>query len=256
MLNFSLLPFACRPGVDRPDVREALRSRPRNTRNGRIDNVEIVDEFVAALRSLPWTYVVDHCWIGAENDVHIAVFSNDLSREIDVGDTVQAGVYLRNSESGMLSTLVCQRVFRKCCTNGALVECEKSQTLELARSPASSDWRTKLREVVTRCFSNEGIDVDAARFRATTRQMLMTPFEILCHLSAEGLISGDEQSDIQAAFDAAGDFTMYGLINAVTQSAHRLRASNDWLRAVQIERLGGEILRGDHNLRTWDFVRV
>jgi hypothetical protein len=69
------------------------------------------------------------------------------------------------------------------------------------------------------------------------------------------LISADEQSDIQAAFDEAADFSLYGLINAVTQSAHRLRSSDAWTRAFQIERLGGEILRGDHNLPVWDLVR-
>jgi hypothetical protein len=47
---------------------------------------------------------------------------------------------------------------------------------------------------------------------------------------------------------------MYGLINAVTQSAHAHRASDKWVRAFQIERLAGEILRGDHNVPAFEAV--
>ena len=50
------------------------------------------------------------------------------------------------------------------------------------------------------------------------------------------------------------DFTLYGLINAITQSAHEHRASDEWVRAFQIERLAGEILRGDHALPVFDAV--
>jgi hypothetical protein len=85
--------------------------------------------------------------------------------------------------------------------------------------------------------------------------MLVTPYELLRNLEAQGLVSGSEQSAIQASFDDAADFSLYGLINAVTQVAHRLRLSDAWNRAFQIERLGGEILRGDHNLPAWDLVR-
>jgi hypothetical protein len=76
---------------------------------------------------------------------------------------------------------------------------------------------------------------------------------LLCNLKAQGVISSEAQSDVQAAFDEAADYSLYGLINAVTQVAHRLRKSDGWTRAFQIERLGGEVLRGDHNLPagTW-----
>ncbi|HUG67394.1 MAG TPA: hypothetical protein VMM76_06565 [Pirellulaceae bacterium] len=108
--------------------------------------------------------------------------------------------------------------------------------------------------VIQRSFSGDGLDIDLSRFRATTQRMVITPYEFLCHLSAQGLITDDEQCDIQSAFTEAADFTMYGLINAVTQVAHGCRSNDRWVRAFQIERLGGEILRGDHNLPALDPV--
>ena len=89
--------------------------------------------------------------------------------------------------------------------------------------------------------------------KAATR-MLTTPYETLCNLVAEGYLSEDEQSEVQAEFDAVGDATLYGLINAVTRIAGRCRDFDDWKRAVELERLGGGILGGEHQPPVLDAV--
>jgi hypothetical protein len=109
-------------------------------------------------------------------------------------------------------------------------------------------------KVVESSFSAQGLDRDTARFRTAMAQMLTTPYELLCNLVAQGYISDDEQSAIQAEFDEVGDFTLYGLINAVTRIAGQCRDSDDWKRAVELERLGGEVLRGDHQPPVFDPV--
>jgi hypothetical protein len=122
------------------------------------------------------------------------------------------------------------------------VEFERSQAATLH----ASTWRPALESVVARCFSAAGLDRDAARFRATTNQMLVAPYELLCHIAARGLISDAEQAAVQREFREAGDATLYGFINAVTRVAGRLRESDAWKRSIELERLGGDILRGDH----------
>jgi len=248
------MPFPSSKDAGGSDIRTVLRERRRSESRDAIDNLQLLDELVENLRSLPWQFQVDHCHEN-NGDLHIAVLAADLGRNLDVGDRVNAGFFMQNSERGAFDTLACERVFRVACQNGALLECETGQSLEISRADGFMGWQKKLHEVVARSFSADGLDVDLARFRATTQQMVVTPFELLCNLESQGLISDDEQSNIQAAFDDAADFTMYGLINAVTQVAHRLRSSDSWTRAFQIERLGGEILRGDHNLPVWDLVR-
>jgi hypothetical protein len=244
-MQYSLMPFASMKGAGGADIRWALRGRGKG--QGGIGNLALLDELVEGLRELPWRFAVDHCE-EERGDLHVAVVAQDLARELDVGDTVHAGFYLQNSESGAYSTLACERVFRVVCSNGALVECEKGQTMEIGFGMEDGGWQEKLRTVLARSFSAEGLDVDLARFRATTQQMLFTSYEMLCNLVAQRLITVDEQLEIDKAFRKAADYTMYGLINAVTQVAHRLRASDAWVRAFEIERLGGEILRGDHNM--------
>jgi hypothetical protein len=219
-----------------------------------ISNLALLDELVEGLRSLPWQFQVDHCHED-DGDLHVAVFAGDLGRHLELGDRVHAGFFVQNSEDGALATLASERVFRVACQNGALIECEKGQSLEISSTGDTTQWQRKLQAVIARSFSADGLDVDLARFRAATQQMLLTPYELLCNLVAQQLIDAYEQSDIQAAFDDAADFTMYGLINAVTQVAHRHRRNDAWIRAFQLERLGGEILRGDHNLPAWNLAR-
>ena len=251
-MNYALLPFPTfskdAEYAGRPDIRDTLKLRQTSDATDGINNLDLLNHVVDTLRDLPWDFAIDHCY--EENgDLHLAVLAHDLGRNLDVDDRLNSGFFLHNSEAGKTDTLACSRLFRVACENGALLECEPGQTCTIkAGTQTNVDWRSKMTDVIARSFSGDGIDVDLARFRATTKQMIVTPYELLCHLSAQGLIGDDEQSNIQSAFNKEADFTMYGLINAVTQVAHGLRSNDRWVRALKMERLGGEILRGDHNL--------
>ena len=133
------------------------------------------------------------------------------------------------------------------------MECDKEQSFAVpATEQPPAKWEAQVTQVIQRSFDDHALKLDFRRFEANGNQMLVTPYEFLCHLAAQQLITDDEQSEIQSIFNDNADFTMYGLINAVTQSAHDRRASDQWVRAFQIERLAGEILRGDHNLPAFD----
>ncbi len=259
-MNYSLMPFLSMRGAGGADIRTALRERDSLARGANIRNLDLLDALVQELEALPWKIRVDHCQ-EHDGDFHLAVVATDLGRNLDVGDCVNAGLFMQNSERGAFATIACERVFRVACQNGALVECEATQSLQITPSKqmhvaGTQRWQKKMPEVIARSFSAEGLDIDLARFRATIERMLVTPYEFLCNLEAQRLISADEHSSIQAFFDEAADFSLYGLINAVTRVAHRLRQSDSWTRAFEIERLGGEILRGDHNIPAWDRVRA
>ncbi|TWT77420.1 hypothetical protein Pla123a_20810 [Posidoniimonas polymericola] len=258
-MQYALLPFSTRTRdhdyVGRADIRAALAERRRSIAETAIDNLELLDLVADKLQELPWRVMVDHC-IEQDGRLHLAVLAPDMGRNLVGGDEVNAGFYLQNSERSVCDTLACSRVFRVACANGALVECDQTQTLTIGSAERPpGDWQRRVVDVIGRAFSGEGVDIDAARFGSTMHQMIVAPFEFLCHLAAQGLIDDDEQSQIQAAFDDEGDLSMYGLINAVTQVAHGLRDNDRWVRSFEIERLGGEILRGDHNLPTLEFAR-
>lgn len=239
-MRYSLFPFPSLVNDNSPDICSRLRQRalPR----GGIGNLELLETTIELLRAAPCQIHVDHC-VEEDGDLHLAVVATNLGCEVSPGDWVQAGFCLRNSESGMFQPLVSERVFRVKCSNGMLVECESGQSTTLV---AQGDWKGQLAGVVERSFAADGLDRDIARFRMTAQQMLLTPYELLCNLVAQGVISEEEQCDIQHQFDQAGDETLFGLINAVTRVAGRLRDSSEWLRSLDLERIGGEIMRGDH----------
>ena len=243
-MQYALFPFPSLRDAGGADIRSALRQRRPGTLAAvrGIRNIELLDDVVDRLRELPWEIGVDHCH-EASGDLRLAVVAKGLGRDVDVGDVVQTGFYLENSEGLTFEPFAATRVFRVACENGYVVEAEQGRLVILS---AGADWRMAVAQVVDRSFSAEGLDRDLAHFRAAMTQLLTTPYELLCNLVAQGYISDEEQSDIQAEFDDVSDFTLYGLINAVTRVAGRCRDSDDWKRAVELERLGGEVLRGDH----------
>jgi hypothetical protein len=239
----SLYPFPARDAAGGPDVIDRLRSRtaPASSTPAVVPVVALLETLVEALRAQRLDIEVDYC---VENDgvVRLAVVARDLGRDMTLGDTIRTGLHLQASTEGTVPARVGERLFRVACANGAIVEFERAQAATLQ----ASAWRPTLESVVARCFSTAGLDRDAARFRATTNQMLVAPYELLCHLAARRLVSDAEQAAIQREFHEAGDATLYGFINAVTRVAWRLRESDGWKRSIELERLGGDILRGDH----------
>lgn len=260
-MNYSLLPFPCQPlAFDEtphepyPDIREALSARHRPENEDVIANVDLLDSVVESLRDVTLPFYVTHCH-ELNGDLHISIAAAEHGYEVTAGDEIRGGLYIRNSETKRFDTLVCTRIFRAVCDNGMLTECDKAQSFSVG--PAEQKpvgWQTEMAQVIQRSFDDVALKLDFRRFQATSDQILATPYEFLCHMVAQQLITEDEQAEIQALFNDNADFTMYGLINAVTQSAHEHRASDRWLRAFEIERLAGEILRGDHNLPSFDLA--
>jgi hypothetical protein len=258
-MNYSLAPFPTDPQATLdcepfPDIREALASRPKPGNGKALPNTSLLDNVVDALQDVASPFYVTHCH-EADGDLHISIAAALGGHGVTAGDEIRGGLYIRNSESTRFNTLICTRLFRVVCANGALVECDKEQSFEIldTESPPS-DWQSQVKGVVQRSFDEQALQLDFRRFEATANQMLVTPYEFLCHLAAQNLITDDEQSEIQTVFDENADCTLYGLINAVTQTAHEHRASDRWVRAFQLERLAGEILRGDHSLPALDAV--
>ena len=256
-MQYGFLPFATTRDAGGHDIRDALRSRqkPSFWKRPRISNLGLLDLVAEHLQSLPYKILVDFCTEN-DGDLHLAVYSPGVGHDIEDGDRVNAGFFVANSESCRFDTTICERIYRMACVNGALVECERTQTLVIGSRDNVRGWDRKVPEIVRRAFENNGVGADIALFRKTTEEMIATPYEILCNLVAQCLITEEEQSLITAAFNDAADLTLYGVINAITNTSHRLRENDDWVRSVHMERLGGQIIRGDHRIHSHRFVPV
>ncbi len=226
-----------------------------------VDTLELLDRAVEKMAQLPVPVRIEHCE-AEDGELYLTAVAPDLAREMSEGDYLYGGFFLATSETTLMDTEASVRIYRVACANGALVDAAEGQRLALPRVVKAGEadpyagWEEKLDRVIARSFDGGDLGTESRRFRATANQILATPYELLLHLRAQDLISEEEQARIQRAFNEGRDESMFALINAVTQTAHHHRDRDDWARAFAIERLGGEILRGDHQPPVLDPVLV
>jgi hypothetical protein len=217
----------------------------------KLDALELLDEIIGRLGTLPVAVKLEHCVL-EDGELHLTLLAPELAGEVNEGDYIYGGFYLAHSETTLADTEASVRIFRVACRNGALMDCSEGQRLVLPAIQAAgvpdpfAGWPDKLGRVLARSFDGGDVDLEARRFRSAVSQVLATPYELLLNLVAQGIVSEEEQARIQREFNEGHDDSLFALVNAVTFQAHQMRDRNDWRRAAGLERLGGEILRGDH----------
>lgn len=228
---------------------ERLRTTPlRREVTPRVSEVELLEGLLPLLPDMQPELRIQDLACEAD-DLYLTLVAPAVASEVREGDYVYGGLQV---VSGALEIEVAVRIHRVACRNGTLTDTAEGRRLviphrlEVGRPDPVPTWRVRLAEVVEQAFSGGTLDEETARFRRTLDELIASPYEYLLHLEAQGVIDAEEQAAIQRAFDREGDPSLYGFINAVTSVAHRLRDRRDWQRAAHLERLGGELLRGDH----------
>jgi hypothetical protein len=208
-----------------------------------VDNPDLLGVLLRALAKVRVEVKVEEC-VEQDGDLTLTLVAPELAREVGAGDMVYGGLYLASSETSLLDTEACARIFRVACANGAIVDHGEGRRMVLAKTGECGDWARRLEQVVAKSFEGGTMDEEAARLRRTLDEMLASPYELLVNLRAQGLVTDEEQARIQTEFRRADDLTLHGFINAVTRVAHvHFRAGG---RRFDLERLAGEILGGDH----------
>jgi hypothetical protein len=205
---------------------------------------EVLREAERGLDALPvGPVVVQHAAFDGQG-YYVTVFAPGVAAEVGAGDFVYGGMSVAHDPEG--TTEVAPRIYRVACGNGSLAEEGEGRRLEFASARPPLRWKAKLREVVEQSFSGGCVDEETRHLRRALAEVLPTPYEHLIHLEAQGLVDDMERSRIQREFDLSDDPTLYGLMNAITRIAHVHRNHAQWRRALALERLGGEVARGDH----------
>lgn len=194
-------------------------------------------------------------------DLSLAACAPSLAAEVRQGDWLYAGIALSNSEWTTAALEVKPRIYRAVCANGAISQEAEAEGFEIrkvpepARSPHAPEpaplvnrlkgFRQKLAQAFDLAFRPERVEHEASVNQAAASSVLVSPFEHLQHLVAQGLLSEEERDVAQRLFAGSDDSSLYGLANAVTAAAHGQRRA-DPRRAAFLERLGAEIVRGEH----------
>ena len=232
-------------------VRAFLSDRYR-----RLDNLELCAAVLPVIQEMKGANI-ESCEV-TPTRMYLKVVNKKLKSEVTVGDVVQAGFVISNSEVGLGSLRVEPLVFRLVCKNGLICKDAAQKKYHVGRQVnISEDSAYELYSEATleqddKAFFMKVQDVvrnavDSTRFKMTVEklreskqiQLSYEPVKSVEILADKFQLSENERGDILRKLFIGGDNSRYGLINAVT-AASKIAKTYD--RATELERIGGEIL--------------
>ena len=232
-------------------VRAFLSDRYR-----RLDNLELCAAVLPVIQEMQGAQI-ESCEI-TPSHLYIKVVNRRVKAEVRVGDVVQAGFVVSNSEVGLGSLRVEPLVFRLVCKNGLICKDLAQKKYHVGRQVnVSDDSAYELYSEATlaqddRAFFMKVQDVvraavDEAKFMLTVEKMRESTQIPLKHdpvksvelLADKFQLTENERGDILRQLFMGGDNSRYGLVNAVTAAS---KIAKTYERATDLERIGGEIL--------------
>jgi hypothetical protein len=220
-----------------------------------LDNIDLAMAVLPVLQEQP-DMRVESCQL-TETRMYIKALFPKIESDLDpkVGDIVQAGLTIQNSEVGAGSLSVDPFAFRLWCLNGCTTNVgqkrrhvgkrqgEEDNAAEFYRdeTKAADDqafWM-KVQDTVRASITQEGFEKIAQRMRDTKQQELGNPIDV-CEVAAKRFgLSDQEKGGILQHLVTGGDLSGFGLLNAVTRYSQDVE---DYDRASDLERLGGTII--------------
>ena len=232
-------------------VRAFLSDRYR-----RLDNLELCAAVLPVIQDMKGASI-ESCDV-TETHMYLKVVNKKMKAEVAVGDVVQAGFVISNSEVGLGSLRVEPLVFRLVCKNGFICKDYSQKRYHVGRQAAASDEEAyelysdetlrqddkaffmKVQDTV-RCAVDEAkfmLTVDAMK-RAMHIPLEHDPVKEVEVLADRFPLSQGERGNILRQLFLGKDLSRYGLVNAVTAAS---KFCDSYERATDLERMGGELL--------------
>ncbi len=224
----------------------------------RIDNVQVAETVLPIISQLNGAEIKS-CEV-TENRMYLKVVSPKLSAEVKVGDVVQAGLLISNSEIGNGSVMVAPLIYRLVCTNGMIAhdrdlnryrkhhvgrvnEIDAEYTVLRDETVEAEDkaLMMRLQDAVSSAISDAVFAelVDKMREATTTKIEAKSVPRVVELVSKEVGIQQGEQESILGHLIEGGDLSLYGLGNAVTRAAQDVKSYD---RSTELESIGYKVM--------------
>ncbi len=222
-----------------------------------IDNFEIATAVLPIIMEMQGARF-ESCNL-SENYLYIKVVNPRLTGEVRVGDVVQAGIVISNSETGLGAVNVQPLVYRLACLNGMVVNDASTRTRRnhVGRANSTDEnfalYSQETLEQDSKAFMMKVQDtvkaaVDEARFakvldtmkESTQAKLDTSDIPALVKLTGSnfGLTDAEGKGVLQHLLEDA-DYTLYGLANAVTRFSQDV---DDYDRASKLEVIGYNVM--------------
>ena len=221
----------------------------------RIDNVQIVQTTLPIIGHMDGAKV-ESCEI-TETKMYIKVVNPRLQEEVRVGDVVQSGIIISNSEVGRGSVNVSPLIYRLACSNGMIAQDSQVRKYHIGRANDMdydmSIYRDETLEADDHAFLLKVRDAvnaafDHAMFARLVQQMrdateariepIAVPKVVELTSKQFGITSWENGGVLGHLIDG-GDLTLYGVANAVTRYAQDI---DSYDRSTELEATGYRIL--------------
>jgi hypothetical protein len=220
----------------------------------RLDNADLMEQAVLpSLGEIPGL----HFQLASLTDekLHLNVLLPRLSAEVAVGDVVQAGVQITNSEVGQGRLRVMPRLWRLACLNGLLVAAEGMATYHVGRKAEEDAYEIYADDTLAaddRAYFLKVRDavrasLDEARFEqiveslreTTTGPKVADPVAATKVLGKTFDLTDGETSSVLLRLASGGDLSRWGMVNALTAAA---KDADEFDRQADLELAGGALV--------------
>lgn len=181
----------------------------------------------------PWVKDTEVEWYSFDDySTHVRLTLPETYEEIKVGDAVQKGIHITNSEVGVRSVTIQAVVIRLVCKNGLLSAFKKS------RSHVGDPQR--LEEHVKYMIEEAVLDSDSllAKYKQSLDIAIEEPTDALKQIVKNEGLSQAEFSQLLKVYLNAPDPSLFGIVNALTQTAQDYPAERRW----EMENMAGRLL--------------
>ena len=231
-------------------VRAFLSDRYR-----RLDHLELCSAVLPVIKDMKGAEI-ESCEV-TESHLYLKVINKKLKAEVSVGDVVQAGFVISNSEVGLGSLKVEPLIYRLVCKNGLIVKDYAQKRYHVGRQVASEESAYEIYSDETLAQDDKAFfmkvqdtvrcAVDEAKFMLTVDKMRAAmniplehdPVQSVEILADRFMLNQNERGDVLRQLFMGRDNSQYGLVNAVTAAS---QITESYERATELEHIGGEIL--------------
>lgn len=204
-----------------------------------------------------------------ERRLYIKALFPRVQAEVKKGDAVQAGILISNSEIGGGSVQVAPLIYRLICLNGAIMADSNLKKYHVGRQAELEGdsarrfykddtliaddraFALKIRDIVRGAGDETQFRIAVDKMRDATERKIetvdLTPAVEVVRKKFS--LTETERGGILGYLQRGGDFTQYGLVNAVTRLSQDVE---DYDRASDLERVGGQLIEASG--REWDEI--
>ena len=223
----------------------------------RIDNADVAEMTLPVLGKVPGIRILSTEI--TENRLFIKASTSLITGEVKsrrVGDIVEAGVVISNSENGLGAVSIAPFAHFLACLNGMVREGGKKWA-HLGRVADPSDdvyelltdetkraddqaLLLKVRDTLAAALDNGRFQAWLQKLQATTEQKLEgDPVKAIEVLGQKLALNLEERASVLRNLIDGGDLSRFGLINAITRTAE---TTESYDRASEFEAFGGLVL--------------